>query len=97
MAMALPGGPKGTWKMTITLSNMTAIKTSYHGPTNTRGSRIIADAGMKRRVSVSYDHRLNSDGNHMAAAKALCEKMGWGGDMRGGGHERGQYFVFCNR
>jgi hypothetical protein len=83
--------------MTITLSNMTAIKTTYHAATNTRGSRIIADAGMKRCVSVSYDHTLNSDTNHAVAAQALCNKFEWDGDLRGGGHERGQYFVFIGR
>jgi hypothetical protein len=81
----------------ITLSKMTAIKTTYHGPTNVRPSRIIADAGEKRRVTVSYNHGLNSDANHAEAAAALCRKFNWDGDLRGGGYERGQYFVFVGK
>jgi hypothetical protein len=80
--------------MTITHSNMTAIKTTYHGPTNTRGSRIIADAGMNRRVSVGYDDALNSDANHAKAAQTMCDKFGWKGDLRSGTHENEKYFVF---
>lgn len=53
-----------------------AIVTKYHGPTNYKGSRISAraDAG---RVIVSYDHALNIDENHKAAAQALAERYGW--------------------
>ena len=78
----------------ITHSNMTAIVTIYHGPTEHKGSRIIADAGMKRRATVNYDPALNSDENHAAAAQALCLKLGWKGDMIGGGTEYGHAFVF---
>jgi hypothetical protein len=83
--------------MTITHSNMTAIVTTYHGPTNTRGSKIIADAGMKRRVSVSYDYAMNTEDNHAAAARALCAKFDWTGDLRSGGRERGFVFVFADK
>jgi len=53
-----------------------AIVTKYHGPTNYKGSRITAraDAG---RIIVHYDHALNIDENHKAAAKALAERLGW--------------------
>jgi len=55
---------------------MQAIQTKYMGPTNTRGSRIkaTAEAGS---ITVGYDHALSSEGNHNAAARALCEKLGW--------------------
>lgn len=55
---------------------MQAIQTKYLGPTDTRGSRIraVCEAGS---VTVGYDHSLNAEGNHKAAAKALCEKLGW--------------------
>ena len=53
-----------------------AIVTKYHGPTNTRGSRISAKAEAGR-ISVSYDHALNASENHRAAAQALADKMGW--------------------
>jgi len=53
-----------------------AIVTAYHGPTNTRGSRVSAkcDAG---RLSLPWDDALDSEGNHKAAARALITKLGW--------------------
>jgi hypothetical protein len=53
-----------------------AIFTAYHGPTNTRGSRVSAkcEAG---RLSLPWDDALDSEGNHKAAAQALIKKLGW--------------------
>ena len=61
-----------------------AIQTKFLGPTNTRGARVkaIADAGS---ITVSWDHRLNIQDNHRAAAVALARKFGWGDDWTGGG------------
>lgn len=55
---------------------MQAIQTTFKGPTNTRGSKIIAkcDAG---KIVVPYDHALSSEGNHKAAADQLRIKLGW--------------------
>ena len=55
---------------------MKAIQTVYHGPTDTRGSRIIAscDGG---KVICSYDSALEKEHNHREAAQKLCIKMGW--------------------
>lgn len=53
-----------------------AIVTKYHGPTNYKGSRISARAEAGR-VIVHYDHALNIDENHKAAAQALVERLGW--------------------
>lgn len=60
-----------------------AIKTRYSGPTNTREARIIAscDAG---RISVPYAHDLDSEGNHLNAARSLCAKLGWDGELASG-------------
>ncbi len=55
---------------------MQAITTKYHGPTNSRGSRVIAKCAAGS-VTVSYDDALNLDENHIAAAQALLEKLGW--------------------
>lgn len=55
---------------------MQAIVTKYHGSTNTRGSRISATAEAGR-IMLSWDHALNGSDNHMAAAQALADKMGW--------------------
>lgn len=68
---------------------MKAILTRYHGATNTRGSRISATDSDKNRVSISYPHELNSDKAHALAAKTLCEKMNWHGEMIGGGLHNG--------
>ncbi len=70
-----------------------AIVTKFLGPTNTRGSRIkaIASAGSK---TIEYDHALNTDGNHAAAAKALAEQFKWNGWWFGGGMPEGNGNVY---
>lgn len=61
---------------------MQAIVTKFVGATNSRGSRIIARCQAKW-ITVSYDHALNADGNHAAAAQQLAESLGWTGDAYG--------------
>lgn len=60
---------------------MQAIETRYHGPTNTRRSRISArcEAG---RISIPYPHELNNEEGHDLAARTLILKLGWN-DGRG--------------
>lgn len=55
---------------------MQAIQTKFLPCTNFRGSRVKAwcEAGS---VTVGWDHVLNVDENHAAAAAALAEKLGW--------------------
>ena len=78
---------------------MQAIRTRYHGPTNTRGSRISAqcEAG---RIYVSYDHALNGDENRKVAARTLRDKLGWNtsyySPMFGGEFDGDTYFVFAD-
>lgn len=55
---------------------MQAIRTKYHGPTASRGSRISASCEAKR-ISVPYDCALSAEENHAAACKVLTEKLGW--------------------
>jgi hypothetical protein len=50
-----------------------AIRTRYHGPSNVRGSRFIATDG-KNRITVPYDHNLDSTKNHAVAAGAFLNK-----------------------
>ena len=52
---------------------MIAIVTKYHGPTDTKGSRIVASYN-GRRITVAYDHGLDIDGNHKKAAVAFSAK-----------------------
>lgn len=63
---------------------MQAITTKFIGPTNCKGARIkaTADAGS---ITLSWDYELTADCNHIAAAKALVEKLDWGGQWFMGG------------
>jgi hypothetical protein len=72
-----------------------AIETKYLGATNTKGGRIKATAWYGS-VTVPYDHALNSDGNHKAAALALRHKMGWQGKFAQGGNVKGDGYHFVN-
>jgi hypothetical protein len=54
-----------------------AIVTKYHGPTNSRGSKVSATS-QAGRVYFTYDHALTTDENHHAACRKLASAMGWG-------------------
>ena len=75
---------------------MKAILTKYHGPTDTRGSRISATDSDGNRVSIPYPHELNSEEGHHKAAQALCDKMKWPGKLTGGGTKNGYAWVFVS-
>lgn len=76
---------------------MQAIRTRYHGPSNTRGSYISAkcEAGS---IRMPYAHELDIAGNHEAACKMLIKKMKWDtghyADMVGGEFAEDHYWVF---
>jgi len=78
-----------------------AIETRYVGPTNSRGSRIIARAAAGR-LTVHWDYVLNPEMNHQRAADLLARKLGWVGEhhgiLIGGGNasNTGYVFVFAN-
>lgn len=67
-----------------------AIETKYRGPTNTKGSRILAKASAGA-VIVPYDHGLDLPQNHYAAAIALRDKLKWGHKITGGSLDDGNY------
>lgn len=73
---------------------MKAITTTYHGPTNTRGSRIAACDEDGNRVTIPYPYELSGEDVHHKAALALCEKMGWTGRLTGASLKSGYVFVF---
>jgi len=52
------------------------IETKYVGPTNTKGGRVIAKTA-GNRIIVEWDSVLGIEDNHVAAACALAEKLGW--------------------
>lgn len=73
---------------------MQTIETKYHGPTNARGSRISATASScRKRVWISYDHALNAENNHRAAARKLMAALNWTGRYVGGHTQTGMVFV----
>lgn len=60
-----------------------AIVTKYHGPSNIKGARVSARAEAGS-VMLHWDHALNPEDNHKAAAKALAAKFDWTGPWYGG-------------
>lgn len=70
-----------------------SITTTYHGPTNTRGSRIGATSASGERASVEYDDALGTFENHKQAALKLAKRFGWFGTWQGGSSVKGCVFV----
>jgi hypothetical protein len=60
-----------------------AIETRYLGPTNFRSGRIKARA-WAGSVTMPYDHALNAEDNHRAAALALAAKCAKHAEQYGG-------------
>jgi len=72
---------------------MQAIQTKYIGPRNVRGSRVKAWTPGGSSITLHWDSSKDSDDNHVAAARALCEKLKWDGRWIGGGTKCGSVFV----
>ena len=53
---------------------MQTITTTFKGPTNTKGSRTMVKSWLKNK-SVSWNHALNTEENHKAAAQALVDEL----------------------
>ncbi len=53
---------------------MQAIRTKYHGPTNSRGSRVTASCE-RGKLTVSWDHALNPENNHRRAVAMMLAKF----------------------
>lgn len=75
---------------------MKAIKTTYHGPTNTKGTRIIASDGDGNQITISRDCAREIVEDHRRAAEALCDKMGWKGKLIGGSLASCMVWVFLD-
>lgn len=76
---------------------MQTISTKYLGATNSKPSRIIAKtSGASHKITLSYDHALNVDQNHMRAAQELMTRLQWPGRMVGGHTKDGMVFVAVN-
>lgn len=77
---------------------MQTIETRYHGPTDTKSSRVSATAsGGAGRVMLTWDNARGSEDNHAAACAALMRKMNWRGTMQGGHTKRGMVWVFLDK
>jgi hypothetical protein len=58
---------------------MNSISTKYVGPTDTRGSRIVAKIAYgltSRTYTYPYQHELSSTANHARAARLTAERLG---------------------
>jgi hypothetical protein len=72
-----------------------AIITKYHGPTDTRGSRISARTTSDRpKVFVPYQYEYSHERAHLPAVLAYCKKMDWHGTLACGGVDDGYVWVF---
>jgi hypothetical protein len=65
---------------------MQAIITKFLGPTDSRGSRVKAKC-QAGSLTMSWDHALDVNENHRAAAIALIRKLGWNQDCYSTWHE----------
>ena len=73
-----------------------AITTKFIAPSNVKGSRVKASC-QAGSLTLYWSHSLNSNENHMAAAQALANKLGWDGKWHGGYNKDGEgVFVHCD-
>lgn len=71
--------------------------TKFHGPTDTRGSRVSAtNINSGKRVTLPWDHALGAYENHEAAAHAALKALGHTptGVMCSGAKGGGYVFAF---
>lgn len=67
-----------------------AIRTRYLGPTDSKGSRVVASCAAGRRI-VPWDHAQDPEGNHRLAARLLASRLDWRGQFFGGCNPDGSY------
>lgn len=74
---------------------MKAIRVKYFGPSNCKGSRLIASDGDGNRKEIGYPYGFSAGSVELYwnGAKALIEKMGWHGNWIGGYDGEGWVFV----
>lgn len=66
----------------VTDSWRVAIQATYHGPTNSRGTRIRVrrmDEKDPNAITVGWDHSKNIGDNYAAAIEEYARRMNWGG------------------
>jgi len=67
-----------------------AITTRWHGPTNTRDTRVKATC-QAGSITLAWDHNLGIAENHILAAEALLRRLQWTGTYHGGVLPNGDY------
>ena len=72
---------------------MQTITTAYAGPTNTKGSRVMVKSWLKNKA-FSWDHALNSEENHKAAAQQLVDILN--SDRLKKGYSDYQWVIIAN-
>lgn len=72
---------------------MQAIRTRYHGATNTQGARITAKASGGRSLTLPRDYSLDVDQDHARVAQRLVDRLGWTGVYHGGSFGGDFYWV----
>ena len=72
---------------------MVAIEVNYLGPTTHKPSRVKALAN-GHSVTLSWDHSLSNFENYATAAKCLCHKLEWKGQLSGGFTDSGMVWTF---
>jgi hypothetical protein len=82
-------------RRTREIRTMKAITTKYKGPTDSKGSRIIASDEDGNRAVISYPYELSGEAVYRKAAETLRDKMGWTGQLIGGEIKDGYVFVFA--
>lgn len=63
--------------MTVHVSHGLVLRIKYHGPTDSRGARLIVSGGAMvggRRVVVPYAYHLNDDDRRADAVRAWCAR-----------------------
>lgn len=57
------------------------IITTYRGPTETRGAKIVARCLNLRSMTISFNHELSATENHALAARVFASRH-WGSEVR---------------
>lgn len=74
---------------------MKAIETRYHGPTDTRGSRISAFDSDGNRVSIPYPYELSGEAVHRKAAGGAVPEDGMEREASRWQHQEGLRVCVC--
>jgi hypothetical protein len=74
---------------------MQTIKTKFLSPTDTKPARVKAITTSGIKMLLSWDHGCDTYENHVAAAKALAEKLKWTGQWHGGSADDGEMIFVC--